>query len=178
MIIVILSSSFEVPSLWEYVLYHPWIWYVWRLSYTINHLYPCISIYHDLHITTSIDTYLYHYIFILLIMIFILRSSFIIIYIYLYHTKYHTNIILYIYIIPDLYILYHIFGDLIISFFTKKNIWGRPRRRLLRVAVASVAVALGLVALLCPDRERNGTGKMRRDKGGIFQWFSHEFNGF
>ena len=108
MIIVILSSSFEVPSLWEYVLYHPWIWYVWRLSYTINHLYPCISIYHDLHITTSIDTYLYHYIFILLIMIFILRSSFIIIYIYLYHTKYHTNIILYIYYTWFIYIISYI----------------------------------------------------------------------
>ena len=65
------------------------------------------------------------------------------------------------------------FGDLIISFFTKKkHLWGRPRRRLLRVAVASVAVALGLVALLCPD----GTGKMRRDKGGIFQWMSHDFS--
>jgi uncharacterized protein involved in response to NO len=77
-------------------------------------------------------------------MIFILRSSFIIIYTY----------------------LYHIFGDFIISFFTQKNISGRPRRRLLRVAVASVAVALGLVALLCPDR---GTGTMQRDKGGIVQ---------
>ena len=41
MIIVILTVAVPLkshPS--EYVLYHPWIWYVWGLSYTINHLYP------------------------------------------------------------------------------------------------------------------------------------------